>query len=218
MRVVIAGCGRVGSDLALGLSEDGHDVSVVDHRDGVFRALGTTFNGTVHHGLAYDIRVLREAGIESADSFVAVTDSDNANLMAVQIANKVFDVPQTIARLEDANREQSYQALDIHYVAGARLTSQVIREQLLDEEFRYHVTFSSGDVEITDILLGKIPDDLTVADFEIPGQLRIAAVQRGEHTHVPDANFGLRVGDLVVASTKSSARDKVRRFLEASEK
>ena len=101
MRIVIAGCGRVGSDLAIGLAEDGHDVSVVDHRDGVFRDLGTTFNGTTHHGVAYDIEVLREAGIEFADSFVAVTNSDNANLMSVQIAKQVFGVPHTIARLDD---------------------------------------------------------------------------------------------------------------------
>ncbi len=179
----------------------------------MFRQLGTAFNGTVHPGVAYDIRVLREAGIEFADAFVAVTNSDNANLMAVQIAKQVFGVPQTIARLEDSARAKSYRALDIHYVAGAELTAKVIREQLIDEEFRYHVAFSSGDVEITDIVLGDVPERLRVADFEVPGELRIAAVMRGDVAHVPTPDFQLRAGDLVVASTKPGARDKVRRYL-----
>lgn len=213
MRIVIAGCGRVGSDLAVTLSEEGHDVSVIDNRDGVFRDLGKSFNGTTHPGVAYDIRVLRDAGIEFADAFVAVTDSDNANLMAVQLAKQVFSVPETIARLEDANREESYRALKIDYVAGARLISQVIREQLLHREFRYHVTFSSGDVEISDIRMGPVPEGFTVADLEVSGLLRVAAVQRNDRTHVPEADFAIHEGDLVVASTKPAARDEIERYL-----
>jgi trk system potassium uptake protein TrkA len=213
VRIVIAGCGRVGSDLALGLAEGGHDVSVVDHREGVFRDLGTTFNGTTHFGVAYDIEVLREAGIEFADAFVAVTNSDNANLMSVQIAKQVFGVPHTIARLDDPARAESYRALDIHYVAGAKLTSKVIREQLVDEEFRYHVTFSAGEVEITEVVLGDRAAGLKVSDIEIKDELRVAAVQRRDVVYVARPDFELRPGDLLVAATKPSARGKVRRYL-----
>src|SRR5680860_413658 len=113
VRIVIAGCGRVGSDLAVTLSEEGHDVSVIDNTPGVFDRLGSTFNGTTHEGLGYDVRALREAGIELADAFVAATDSDNANAMAVQVAKRVFDVPKTIARLDDPAREEAYRALDV---------------------------------------------------------------------------------------------------------
>ncbi|MDP2622342.1 MAG: TrkA family potassium uptake protein, partial [Actinomycetota bacterium] len=93
MRIVIAGCGRVGRQVALLLSQLGEDVSVVDSRPEAAETLGKSFDGTFHTGLVYDVDVLEEAGIRDADAFLAVTNSDNANLMAVQLAKEVFEVP-----------------------------------------------------------------------------------------------------------------------------
>lgn len=217
MRIVIAGCGRVGSDLALTLSEEGHDVSVIDNRPGVFDRLGSTFNGTTHEGLGYDVRLLRDAGIEFADAFVAATDSDNANAMAVQVAKRVFGVPKTIARLDDPAREDAYRALDVQFVPGARLTSKVIHEQIVREEFSYHVTFSGGDVEIVEMIIGAEGDGRPVVDLEVPGDLRVAAVYRGQRTLIPDDDFALAHGDLVVAAARSGARKKIRRYLAVKE-
>lgn len=213
MRIVIAGCGRVGSDLALTLSEEGHDVSVIDSRADVFERLGSTFNGTTHEGLGYDVGVLREAGIEHADAFVGATDSDNANAMAVQVAKRVFGVPKTIARLDDPAREDAYRALDVQFVPGAKLTSKVIHEQLVREEFSFHVTFSGGDVEIVDITVGPDGDGLTVYELELPDDLRVAAVARGKKTFIPGSDFRLAEGDLVVAAARSGARKRIRRYL-----
>ncbi|HEU4319161.1 MAG TPA: NAD-binding protein [Acidimicrobiia bacterium] len=217
MRVVIAGCGRVGSDLALTLSEEGHDVSVIDSRQGVFDRLGSTFNGTTHEGLGYDVKVLKAAGIEYADAFIAATDSDNANAMAVQVAERVFGVPKTIARLDDPAREEAYRALGVQFVPGAKLTSKVIHEQIVREEFNFHVTFSGGDVEIVDMTVGPGGAGRKVADLEIPDDLRVAAVYRGHRTFIPDRDFVLAEGDLVVAAARIGARRKIRRFLAASE-
>jgi len=213
MRIVIAGCGRVGSDLALTLSEEGHDVSVIDNLSGVFDRLGSTFNGTTHEGLGYDVRVLREAGIEFADAFVAATDSDNANAMAVQVAKRVFGVPKTIARLDDPAREEAYRALDVQFVPGAKLTSKVIHEQIVREEFSYHVTFSGGDVEVVEMIIGPEGAGLPVAELEIADDLRVAAVYRGQRTMIPDDDFALAEGDLVVAAARTGARKKIRHFL-----
>ena len=217
MRVVIAGCGRVGSDLALTLSEEGHDVSVIDSRQGVFDRLGSTFNGTTHEGLGYDVRVLKAAGIEYADAFIAATDSDNANAMAVQVAERVFGVPKTIARLDDPAREEAYRALGVQFVPGARLTSKVIHEQIVREEFNFHVTFSGGDVEIVDMTVGAEGAARPVSEFEIPGDLRVAAIYRGHRTFIPDGAFVLAEGDIVVAAARTGARRKIRRFLAVSE-
>jgi trk system potassium uptake protein TrkA len=217
MRIVIAGCGRVGSDLALTLSEEGHDVSVIDNRPGVFDRLGSTFNGTTHEGLGYDVRLLRDAGIEFADAFVAATDSDNANAMAVQVAKRVFGVPKTIARLDDPAREDAYRALNVQFVPGAKLTSKVIHEQIVREEFSYHVTFSGGDVEIVEMIIGFEGAGLPVVDLEVPNDLRVAAVHRGQRTLIPDDGFALAEGDLVVAAARSGARRKIRRYLAVKE-
>ncbi len=214
MRIVIAGCGRVGSDLALSLAEERHDVSVIDSSPEAFAALGSAFDGTTHPGLAYDMAALRDAGVELADVFVAATSSDNANLMAVQLATLVFEVPKSIARLDDPARAESYRALGIRYVAGAKLVSRVIHEDILDDEFHYHVTFSGGDVEIVEMTLGASANQVLVADFEVEDAVRVAAVRRGSRTYVPGREFELREGDLVVAATRLGSRDKIRRFIE----
>ncbi len=213
VRIVIAGCGRVGSDLALTLSEEGHDVSVIDNRQGVFERLGTTFNGTTHEGLGYDVRVLKEAGIEFADAFVAATNSDNANAMAVQVAQRVFGVPKTIARLDDPAREQAYRSLNVQFVPGAKLTSKVIHEQIVREEFTFHVTFAGGDVEIVDMVVGPDGGGQPVSVLELPEDLRVAAVYRGAKTFIPGPDFVLAEGDLVVAAARVGALRRVRRYL-----
>jgi trk system potassium uptake protein TrkA len=213
VRIVIAGCGRVGSDLALHLAADGHDVSIIDDRPEKFRALGSTFNGMVHVGLPVDIRELREVGIEFADAFVAVTNNDNVNVMSVQLARQVFGVPRTLARLDEPARAESYRALDISYVAGAKLTANVIYARILEEEFDYHVTFSGGDVEIVDMEVGTTAEGIRVGDLEVAGQLRVAAVRRKERTIVPDEDFVLHEHDLVVAAARRGVRSKVDRHL-----
>jgi trk system potassium uptake protein TrkA len=217
VRIVIAGCGRVGSYLALTLVEEGHDVSVIDDRPGIFDRLGSTFNGITHEGLAYDVRVLRDAGIEIADAFVAATNSDNANAMAVQVAKRVFGVPTTIARLDDPAREEDYRALNVRFVPGAKLTSKVIHEQIVREEFSFHVTFPGGDVEVVEVTIGPEGAGLPVGAFELPNDLRVAAVYRAHSTIIPDGGFLLAEGDLVVAAARGGARNKIRRYLAVKE-
>jgi len=129
-RIVIVGCGRVGSELAVSLSERGRAVAVIDIEPTAFQRLGSTFEGSTHQGLAYDVGVMRDAGIDSADVFVAVTDSDNANAMAALVAKRVFGVPVTIARLNDPAREETYRVLEVKVVPEARLTSRAIQQQI----------------------------------------------------------------------------------------
>lgn len=199
------------------MAEEGHDVSIIDDRPGKLETLGSTFNGTTHFGRPIDIRLLKEAGIEFADAFAAVTDSDNINVMSVQLAKQVFGVPRTLARLDEPGRADAYRALDISYVAGAQLTANVIFERLVEEEFAYHVTFSGGDVEVVEMNLGANAKGLAVRDLEVENQLRVAAVRRGDRTYIPDGSFELREQDLVVAAARHGVRDRVRRYLQSSE-
>lgn len=85
MHIIIAGCGRVGSQLALYLSYEGHDVAIIDKDPASFGRLGSTFNGIVLEGVAFDEEVLLEAGIEKAEAYAAVTNYDNTNLMAAEM-------------------------------------------------------------------------------------------------------------------------------------
>ena len=217
MRVVLAGCGRVGSDLALSLSESGHDVSVVDLAAAAFRRLGSAFNGTTHEGTAYDIQVLREAGIEFADAFAAVTSDDNVNLMAVQVATQVFGVPKTVARLDDPRRTNAYRALNVRHVTAGKLTSRAIREQLLDDEFQSHLSFLGSGVELIEMVMAADADGMTVGELEINGKLRVAAVRRGMEVMVAAPKMVLEEDDVVIAAGIEGIRRKISRYCKADE-
>src|SRR5438270_11259625 len=95
------GCGRTGSLLAGNLADVGHGVTVIDYDDSAFSRLPESFPGEIILGNAIDVNVLRQAGIERADVFVAATSGDNRNIMASEIAQNVFHAPKVISRIKD---------------------------------------------------------------------------------------------------------------------
>ncbi len=112
MKVVIVGCGRVGSTLAR-LLDERHDVRVVDRTSEAFRRLGSKFKGQKFVGPGTDMDVLKRAGIEGADAFISVTDGDNRNIMAAQIAKRIFNVPDVFTRIYDPSRAAVYAEMGI---------------------------------------------------------------------------------------------------------
>jgi len=195
------------------LIDDGHDVTVIDDRPTALAELGKSFNGATVVGNASSVDVLRKAGVKDADVFVATTDNDNVNLMSAEVAKVVFDVPRTVARLFDPKREGSYRALDIQFITGTTLLAQVMFEHILEDEFHTHVPFSEGDVEVVEFRLGPGTTDITVGELEVRDRLRIAAVRRGDITHIPSDRFRLVPGDLVVAAARDGVRDRIARYL-----
>ncbi len=130
MKVVILGCGRVGARLATQLDSAGHDVTIIDRNQDAFARLGSTYSGAMVLGTGIDEDVLRRAGIEQADSFVAVSNGDNTNAMAAQIAKLVFKVPRVVARLYDPIREETYKTLGLDTVSPTNIGVQRIMEML----------------------------------------------------------------------------------------
>ena len=113
MKVIIIGCGRLGAHLARRLDHEGNDVVVIDRNAEAFSRLGSEFRGRMVFGTGIDEDILRRAGIENADAFIAVTNGDNTNAMASEIAKLVFHVPRVVARLYDPVREDTFHALGL---------------------------------------------------------------------------------------------------------
>ena len=126
MKVVIVGCGRVGSMLACDLDAAGHEVTVVDEKVSAFNRLGGGFKGNMVVGTGIDESVLRRAGIEGADCFCAVTNGDNRNIMAAQVAKVVFKVPRVITRIYDPIREQTYREFGLETICSTTIVGSMI--------------------------------------------------------------------------------------------
>ncbi|MGD0122857.1 MAG: TrkA family potassium uptake protein [Candidatus Limnocylindrales bacterium] len=113
MRIVIVGCGRVGSTLAENLDADGHEVIVLDVRTAAFDRLPETFKGAAIRGDGTDEEVLRRAGAEGADIFLSLTEGDNRNVMAAQVAAESLGIRQVIAKINDPVRAAAYAELGL---------------------------------------------------------------------------------------------------------
>ena len=130
MKIIILGVGRVGVYLAQTLDAAGHDVTVIDRSRESFAKLGMNYGGKMILGTGIDEDVLRKAGIEKADAFIAVTNGDNTNAMAAQIAQHVFHVPHVVARLYDPIREETYRLLGLDTVCSTVMGVERIREMV----------------------------------------------------------------------------------------
>ncbi len=135
MNVVVLGCGRVGSTFARLMYHDQHTVTVIDLQSEAFRRLGARFKGSRIVGNGIDEDVLKRAGIESADVFVAATQGDNRNIMAAQIAQRVFGVKKVVARIYDPVRADRYRQLGIVTLCTTTIASGLLHDYVVSDEW-----------------------------------------------------------------------------------
>lgn len=131
MKLVIMGCGRVGARLALMMDMEGHDVTVIDADPHALNRLSEEFGGKTVLGTGIDVDVLKSAGIETADAFAAVTNYDNTNIMACEVAKEIFGVKKVLARIYDPGRESLYHELGLETICPTTLLS-ITAQQILE--------------------------------------------------------------------------------------
>jgi trk system potassium uptake protein TrkA len=130
MKIIIMGCGRVGAQLASLLEQDGHEITVIDTDAYSFRRLPPDFSGTALLGNGMDEDTLERAGIKKADVFIAMTQGDNRNVMAAQIAKHIFNVPRVISRIYDPLRQELYDTLGIEAFSPTSIFAELVREKI----------------------------------------------------------------------------------------
>ena len=133
VHVVIVGCGRVGSTLALGLVGAGHTVAVVDRKPDSFVRLGDDFKGSKVAGIGFDRDVLEAAGIQQASAVAAVTNGDNSNILIARVAREKFGIENVVARIYDPKRAEIYERLGISTVATVKWTADRILRRILPD-------------------------------------------------------------------------------------
>jgi len=128
VKIVIVGCGRVGSTLARRMAKEGHQVAVVDENIAAFARLGEDFEGQMVVGSGIDEEVLRRAGIEQADCFASVTNGDNRNIMAAQVAQSIFKVRRVITRIYDPIRAEVYREIGLETMCPTTIGAGILYE------------------------------------------------------------------------------------------
>ncbi|OGX46366.1 MAG: hypothetical protein A3G38_00035 [Omnitrophica WOR_2 bacterium RIFCSPLOWO2_12_FULL_51_8] len=209
MYIIIVGCGRVGSELAKLLSSEGHDVVVIDKSPGSFERLGGTFNGLTSVGNGFDLRLLRQVGIEKADAFCAVTNGDNTNLISAQVAKKIFKVSKVIARVYDPQRAHIYAALGLDIISGTVLFASMLRDKIIESRFSSYLieTKELGvlEIEAKGPLVGR-----AVGEINLAGEFLVAAIRRMEGVIIPEPKTTVRDKDVLMAVVKVESLAKVR--------
>jgi trk system potassium uptake protein TrkA len=132
-RIVIVGCGRLGSLLAGRLSRDGQEVVIIDLREEAFCLLPPEFSGFRFAGNAIEHEVMRSVSLEQAGVLIAVTEKDTVNLMVAEVGHKIFNVPRVLARVYDPNNEELYRDTDIVTISPTQLTAKAFLLALFPE-------------------------------------------------------------------------------------
>lgn len=128
------GCGRVGARLAITLTGEGNDVTVIDQNPAALNRLGPEYEGNALVGNGIDEDMLKRAGIEDADAFIAVTQGDNRNIMAAEMAQHVFQVPKVVCRIYDPVRYEVYRQMGLGVICPTVMGADHIHELLLGAE------------------------------------------------------------------------------------
>ena len=215
--VIVVGCGRVGSQLAGMLSDNGANVCVVDRKAEAFNNLGRNFNGSTVQGIGYDEDTLIKAGIEDCDVVAAVTESDNANLMVTEVASRLYDVRHVIARLYNPDHERAYMQLGIDYVCGTTLVAEEVFGKVVSGHGSHLDTF--GDYELLRFSINLSWHErqaMRVGEIERDHEIRIVAFERkdGSVSSIPSSESTLYHGDTVLACVRHDLVDSFSRYVQ----
>ena len=215
--VIVIGCGRVGSQLANMLSDNGSNVCVIDRSADAFANLGRNFNGSTIQGVGFDEDVLLRAGVEDCDVLAAVTQFDNANLMCAEVANHLFGVPHVISRLYNPDHERAYMQLGIDYVCGTSLVAEDVFSKIVSGHGSHIDTF--GEFEVLRFTLDLSSRDnartIRVSELERDHEVRIIAFERadGSASSIPPVDSLLYAGDSSLACVRHDVITQFSRYI-----
>lgn len=209
MHIVIMGCGRVGSVLARGLERRGHTVAVIDVNVDAFRRLGPDFHGNTVKGVGFDRDVLKEAGIEHADGFAAVSSGDNSNILAARVVREEFGVHNVVARIYDQGRAEVYERLGIPTVATVRWAANRVMRTLLPEGSEPVWTDPSSTVRLVQMYTNEAWVGQKVSRLGDQVRTPVPFLLRFGKGMVPKPDTVLQDGDLVFVAVENERMTQV---------
>lgn len=213
MRVIIVGCGRVGSHLATTLSAERHDVVVIDKSPTSFANLSREFTGRMLTGVGFDRVILQKADIESADALAATTDSDNVNIVVAVTAKETFKVSHVVARIYNPQAAEIYRREGIPTVTPTLWAANTMKNMLITASLSTVATLGSGEVASVCLEVPKSLAGRTVADLAKPGEIVVGALVRRGQALIPAAETALEVGDQMHVTALAPALSRLEKLI-----
>lgn len=208
VHVVVVGCGRVGSGLAVSLAQRGHSVAILDKAQRAFRRLPAQWPGSTVVGSGFDREDLDRAGARTADALAAVTSGDNSNILTARIARENYGIANVVARIYDPRRAEIYQRLGIPTVATVTWTIDHVLRRLLPETVTGEWTDPSGQLLLVEHLLPEAWAGKRLYDLGLEGRANLVAVTRAGVPRLDVAAMVGQEGDVLhVAVMKEAMAD-----------
>jgi trk system potassium uptake protein len=211
MHVIVVGCGRVGSEVAISLASTEHDVIVIDRKPESFRRLGEDFKGATMVGVGFDRDVLTEAGITPDCAVAAVTSGDNSNILIARVARETFGVKHVVARIYDPRRASIYERLGIATVASVAWTSARVLRHLLASESTPDWIDPTAKFTILERRVEAAAAGLSVGALEASAHGRVVVVGRFGEATIPSPATLLQEDDvlhIVIPADQSALLDE----------
>lgn len=205
VHVVVVGCGRVGSGLAVGIAAQGHSVAVIDRNAKAFRRLPPDWPGTAVVGSGFDRDDLDRAGAGDATALAAVTSGDNSNILTARIARETYEIPNVVARIYDPRRAQIYLRLGIPTVATVSWTIDQVRRRLVPGAGEVEWSDSTGTLSLVERDLPERWAGKRLVDLDVPGEVTLVSVTRAGAVRLDLGDLVGQEGDILHVMVTASA-------------
>ena len=171
--------------------------------------MGGTFNGIAVTGSGFDEALLKELKIDKQDAFISVTSGDNTNLMASQIARKIFQVPRVIARVYDPRRADIYRKLGLDTISGTMLVAAMIRDKIIENRFTSYLV-ETGELGVIEMTVNALLKGKKVGDINIPDEFLVNVIERKRRVIIPQPDTRLETDDKVMGVVRTSSLAKIK--------
>jgi trk system potassium uptake protein TrkA len=216
MYIIVVGGGKVGYYLTKTLVNEGNEVLLIERKPHKVALFTERFGSVVLHGDGAEVATLDKAGAARADVVVAVTGEDEDNLVICQVAKKRFEVPKTIARVNNPKNEEIFRQLGIDVtVSQTNIILNIIEQEIPDRPLVHLMTLKHAQMAIVETTVGATSPVInqTLTEIELPPNVVLSAVLRDGALLIPHGDTRLLPGDEVIAVTNRASEEPLRRLL-----
>jgi trk system potassium uptake protein TrkA len=213
MKVIIIGCGKFGSGLAVKLDKKGDDVTIIDSDPEAFELLDKKFGGTKIAGVGFDRDVLEQAGITRSDAIVACSKKDETNALIGKLARDAYSVPRIICRLYDPRRAAIYRSFGIETISTTSWGVQRAMDMLSYNSLDCVLMLGDSQAEIVRAEAPEMLEGRTVNELCVYGEMNVIAISRGNQIFIPNSGTPIEKNDVLYISVLCTSTDHLKTLL-----